>query len=642
MLLMFDLKQLEISYEDVQKVEKCFGFRLNEGQLKLLRYWKSVDVQACPGSGKTTTLAAKLMLLSQKIPPSFSQGICIITHTNTAVEEIKDKLGDAAKFFFQYPNHFGTIQSFVDKFLTIPYYKNHYKSSPRILDEYAYNEIIMNLQELILSGTVNLFERKNIFMGGLVYNRHNFGVSKNLNLTDIFDINGLKPETCAKYYAKIHAAKQKLLSYGYLTYDEAYSLAFKYIREFPIIINAIRQRFPMVFVDEMQDMEQHQSALISTLFDSSAIVQKIGDVNQSIFSSRASEDQSEWKPIVNQDIQLNISNRLSGHIVKLVRDICCKPQEMIGRVHGGVIKPIVFVYDSSSILTVKDHFAKNVIKHRLHKVGLTKVIGSRLSASKLNISSYWPEFNRIYEKSDFQNLQSYLNLLGIILPATRNVKQIRQILLNSICEALRVCGIKNLLNQAYFTPFSFVKYVNDSGNSDKIHNMNIKFADWIVKMKKSVPIKQELIVLIRAIIKFLGRESCDKLEKFFTDIDIPLLDERPELKCYQYTEDGESVDLHFDTIHGVKGETHTATLYLETFTRLYDIGGKILDFIIADDCGKEKLRKNTACYKKLPHAYVAMTRATHLLAIAVHKDRFQQPHHDYFSDAANGWDLVIL
>jgi len=639
---MFNLKNLEISECEILKIEERFGFKFNNGQLKLIRFWDSVDVQACPGSGKTTTLAAKLILLSQKIPPSFSSGICIITHTNTAVEEIKDKLGDSAKFFFRYPNHFGTIQSFVDKYLTIPYYKNRYKSSPKIVDEYTYHDVLSSLYEMVVTKTADFFERKNIFLGDLVYNRHNFGISKSLNDTEKFEINGLKPETNEKYYNKILSAKEKLLSYGYLTYDEAYSLAFKYIREFPLILDTIRNRFPLVFVDEMQDMETHQSELISTLFSKSSVIQKIGDINQSIFSARASEDQIEWKPITNEDIQLDISNRLSGHVAAVVKDICCQPQEMIGRVHANPIRPIVFVFDTSSILLVKDEFAKRVIKHKLNKIGNIKVVGSRVSESKLNISSYWPEFNRSYQKSSFKNLESYLDFLEINLPTMLNAKKAKQIFLDSICESLKLSKIKNPINQSYFTPFSFQKYLNDAGHTDKILKMNLKFADWILNLKKTISVKSELIAMIRAIIKFFDGQSNNELEKFFATSDVELDEEKPEMKVYQFVEGQESVEIHFDTVHGVKGETHTATLFLETYTRIYDIGGKILDFIIADNLGKAKLRKNNACYKKLPHAYVAMTRATHLLAIAVHKDRFLQQHHDYFHQEDNGWDLVFV
>jgi superfamily I DNA and RNA helicase len=88
---MFNLSQIQVTDADIAKVENHFGFLFNERQKIVIRTWNTVNIQACPGSGKTTTLAAKLMILAEKLPKSFQQGICIITHTNTAVDEIKKK-----------------------------------------------------------------------------------------------------------------------------------------------------------------------------------------------------------------------------------------------------------------------------------------------------------------------------------------------------------------------------------------------------------------------------------------------------------------------------------------------------------------------------------------------------------------------
>lgn len=642
MLLMFDIKKIKVTDEEILQVEKRFGFNFNEGQINLLRHWDSVDIQACPGSGKTTTLAAKLLLLLQKIPSSFSQGICIITHTNIAVEEIKEKLGDSARIFFQYPNHFGTIQSFVDKYLTIPYYKKLYKVSPRIVDKFAYHDVISNIYELVASKTVQYFDIQNIVLGDLVYNMHNFDISKNINECDKFSIKRLKPETNEKYYKRVLSAKDKVLSYGYLTYDEAYSLAFKYLREFPFVLRVITERFPMVFVDEMQDMETHQSALIAALFSETTIIQKIGDTNQSIFSARTSEDQKEWRPVISQDIQLKDSNRLPENIAELVKDICCKPQEIVGRNSLSAIKPIIFVYKNDSILNVKDEFAKKVIELGLESLGSIKIVGSRRSPSKLNISSYWPEYNKIDKIVHFNNLDSYLNYFVDILPNIKNVKKLRLTFLNIICDCLKMCKIKNPLNQSYFTPSSFLKYVNDVGHEDKILNLNLRFSEWIIKIKQSISIKGEFISVMNGIIKFFKGIKSKELDMFYRSSDIAVNDTKPEQTVYNYSKGNDTVDIHFDTIHGVKGETHCATLYVETYTRAYDIGGKILNFIITDSIGKKRQRKDKACYRRLPHAYVALTRATHLLAMAVHNDRFLEEHKEYFELEANGWEVVFV
>ena len=84
----------------------------------------SQDIKACPGSGKTTVLLAKLLILANRMPFADGSGICILTHTNVAIDEIKARFGSKADILFSYPNFCGTIQSFVDKFLTIPLFNS--------------------------------------------------------------------------------------------------------------------------------------------------------------------------------------------------------------------------------------------------------------------------------------------------------------------------------------------------------------------------------------------------------------------------------------------------------------------------------------------------------------------------------------
>jgi hypothetical protein len=76
----------------------------------------------------------------------------------------------------------------------------------------------------------------------------------------------------------------------------------------------------------MQDMETHQSELINNLCDGTpAIVQKIGDINQSIFNYSSSDKQKEWRPKINLDLQLTQTTRISDNIVQVVKDICVSP-----------------------------------------------------------------------------------------------------------------------------------------------------------------------------------------------------------------------------------------------------------------------------------------------------------------------------
>jgi len=634
---MFDFKNLSITKEDIAFIESRFGFNFNEGQKKIIRFWDTTDIQACPGSGKTTTLAAKLIILANKIPKSFKQGICVITHTNVAVEEIKSKLGSYSNFFFRYPNHFGTIQSFVDKFLSIPAYKNEFKYCP-VIDNESYCYLIERAKNQDIEKAKHyLSTNKGIeFLGKLSFNRINFDISIDVNESE--PIVGKHTPT----YNTLLNLKNAILKKGYIKYEEAYSIAFKYLRESPQLVELFSRRFPLVLIDEMQDMETHQSELISCLFDGSpAIVQKIGDINQSIYNYSSSDRQNEWLPKINLELQLTETTRISENIVKIVKDICLSPQEMAGWTNSTPLIPTIIVYDDNSILNVKDKFGELLILNRIHQGRVCKAVGARLSGDKLNINSYWHEFNRRVSKKDFTNIILFIEDTKQLSTQTKNVKEVRKSFLNILCKCLRLCKIKNPLVGVYFTSFTLVHYLNSLEDARLSREMNDHISRWIVSISNTEILKNEIEKYTSTLITLFGGVETQELRQFFITSEIESAIEKTENKIYTFPKDEHEVQIHFDTIHGVKSETHQATLYLETFNRIYDIGSKILEFIISNEKQKTRMRADNAFKKRLPLAYVAMTRATHFICLAVHKDRFTDNHKAYFEGSAD-WDVIYL
>ena len=64
-----------------------------DDKLDVIRCNESRDIKACPGSGKTTVLLAKLSILSNKMPFADGSGVCELTHTNVAIDERKGRYG---------------------------------------------------------------------------------------------------------------------------------------------------------------------------------------------------------------------------------------------------------------------------------------------------------------------------------------------------------------------------------------------------------------------------------------------------------------------------------------------------------------------------------------------------------------------
>ncbi|MDC4765279.1 AAA family ATPase, partial [Acinetobacter baumannii] len=116
------------------------------------------DIQACPGAGKTTTLVAKLDILANKMPFPDKSGVLVLTHTNVAIDEIKSKLGYNANKLVSYPNHVGTFQSFVNKYLAIPMYIHYFGKKPLAIDSELFEKKLIALMESHWIGKI-LLER---------------------------------------------------------------------------------------------------------------------------------------------------------------------------------------------------------------------------------------------------------------------------------------------------------------------------------------------------------------------------------------------------------------------------------------------------------------------------------------------------
>ncbi|MFM2488798.1 UvrD-helicase domain-containing protein [Enterococcus avium] len=88
------MDEIVITDEDIDWVESIMegDISFDKERRDIIKDLRSIDIQAFPGSGKTTVLVAKLAILANKWT-STSSGICVLSHTNVAREEIEKRIG---------------------------------------------------------------------------------------------------------------------------------------------------------------------------------------------------------------------------------------------------------------------------------------------------------------------------------------------------------------------------------------------------------------------------------------------------------------------------------------------------------------------------------------------------------------------
>ena len=87
-----------------------------------------------------------------------------------------------------------------------------------------------------------------------------------------------------------------------------------------------------------------------------------------------------------------------------------------------------------------------------------------------------------------------------------------------------------------------------------------------------------------------------------------------------YHGDNGKIDIEVSTVHAVKGETHAATLYLETFYNRHHESDRLAEQFK----GVAYAGTDADTLKNLRVAYVGMSRPRYMLCVAIQQDRFDK------------------
>lgn len=647
---------MEITERDIKRVEKIFfkgnsTFEDEHGE----RYSfiscidRSIDVEACPGSGKTTSLLAKLYLLSEKISSGNGGGICVLTHTNVAINEIKRQLGNKADRLFRYPNFFGTIQSFVDRFLAIPACSKYFGIRPKRIngDEYdrrsiqMYQNISWQTEQDLKKWIYGSANRGQSDLSTAEKNNNAEEFFKNLKvnydngiITDGFP-NGRtvlsgnsRSEESRKKFNKIVELKNQIIREGVLGYDEAFLISLKYIQDHQKELSTVfSKRFGYVFIDEMQDTYAHQDTIIKAIFDDNAIVQRIGDPNQAILNDNNSN--SAWED--SERLKITGSRRCSQAIANILKTVALNGDSGLTGYGDATIPPHIIPYQKGNESEVLEKFVSLIFDFGLDNENINKypikAVGWVGKAKQgLTINSYFGAYSKaLAKKKSLNNLKS-----AILLCDTANPKELQNAIIDCCLEVLRLAGIKNATpkGQRFYTKTSFLEQLRKK-HFETLIALNTNIANWGLQIGS-----KNADEIVSALRDFL-------INDFFLTLDFTLNDRSIDfIKNDEVVEANEEqleaknvfcshlahlchIPVEIGTVHSVKGETHKATLYMETAYHGKTCG----EYLIEQLCGvpytppKKRSKYKESCLKI---AHVGMSRPTHLLCLALNKELVEE------------------
>lgn len=650
-----------ITDEDIRYAESILlenDQTFDDERRDFIKNMQTIDLQAVPGSGKTTALLAKLIIIETKLPLKDGGGILVLSHTNAAVDEIKYRIQSYCPKLFAYPHFVGTIQSFVDTFLAIPYYTNVFKRKINRLDNEIYEEIASRKYFKIKSINYSAFkwlERKSDSKQYFL----NLRFDKDFNLIE--GLNGRvclqnKNEKSSQSYSCLTAVKMDILSSGYLHFDDAYIIAEDAILSTGVL-NIIQKRFPFIFVDEMQDMGKHQYELLEKLFhqnNSDIVLQRIGDINQAIYNLGKIESSCSWE-YRDEPLSLSNSHRLSPNNANVVKNFASNTDYKIdGKNTSTNLKPHILCFNDVTVQEVipfysrlveqyytegkLPNFSKKPIKAIAWNMDWKDDEVSRNDVTKLRLEDYHRLFNRnsTRVKIDYHCLKEYLIYHN---RDKKTLESIRKNILNALNKILRLEGVKykdeRNKNIGFYTKRKLLNYLKEK-HFDFYELLKLKLYRWSIKIVEGDVNNtwEDIKIFIPDFLSIFN--SLPNHCKDFIDNDIGNNQLKPENENAEQLNyyDENSFRVEIASVHSVKGQTHCATLYLESYYKSKYESERLKSIFLQ----KGELKKSNINNATMKMIYVGLSRPMDLLCVAIHESRLS----DMREKLENEWEIIDI
>ncbi len=289
----------------------CNGFsqcRITEKTNEQMEYvFSSIKrdafLKACAGSGKTEVVGMKAAFEIKQWNKKNS-GIAVLSFTNDATDVIKERVKTFSGSEGTYPHFIGTLSSFIHSYVVQPFaYKyvnyvgNESDYSIKVIDEnvpiYKNHWIVNYKCKIPYINSKKISEDIYAHQIGYDFNKKDFYIKmkyKSIWLKDYYKSENMqsyisekrKTSWTEKYVRDMFKnCKKNFWKHGFANFDDMNFLAVSILKGG--IAEKIVKRFPVIIIDECQDLSENELHVINVLRDNGCCVHFIGDLNQSIY-----------------------------------------------------------------------------------------------------------------------------------------------------------------------------------------------------------------------------------------------------------------------------------------------------------------------------------------------------------------------
>ena len=592
-----------------KRLGKSFILNMNEGQIDYVtsQLWKNTFLKACPGSGKTEVLAIKVAYEREQWKLT-TQGFAVLTFTNSAEKEINSRLDCYLNGKLEYPHYMGTFTSWLHGYIANPFLHKLMKYDG---DERG-DKSIRLIESSCTSDFLNAYSSKYQYKELGNIKAHEFFRDFK---TDSYQYCGTRSRQGKEIlqslvqqddWREMDMAKTKLKFWksGLALYEDIEYMSNMLLKKYPEIAELIAKRFPIIFVDECQDLSYVQLDLLATLCDKGCKIHLIGDLNQAIYGFRNIEPDDTKDFIENYcfDIKLLTENyRSCQPIVDASEYVVNGQKEIVGRNINKVGSPLIAILYTQG----KEKYAVN----RFHKY----VIENNLDVKE----------SRIIVRNN--NLKNKLLGMKSNNQSSNNLETIAQVIYLLNRES-QVSDFKMQFDMlAKSTQRTFFKTSEHLNSQFLYRPKEIENRDWkriLFKVRNILKEAEQLndfSVTWTAWKKTLNEVMTENIkvlpELSGCTYDIGIIRKGNKDKVVERTLfDNKEGDLSYaiETIHGCKGMSLDAVLFLSSYQASSDehSGGYWKQWLDRENIGEENRL-----------AYVAFSRARYLLALGIPKPK---------------------
>lgn len=596
----------KLSYR-CENIGKSFINNLNNNQVAYITSSIDEDIflKACPGSGKTEVLGIKSAYETRRWKKKY-QGIAIFTFTNSAEDEIRNRIETYMNETLRYPHYVGTFTSWIHGYIANPFlskvtnYKGNkdYDKSIRLIES-ASNSEFLNA----FSSKYNYTELGNIkpqeYYRDLKTDEYIYCGSRSYNGQKV--LQQLLHEDSWRS-GDLDKIKKRFWKKGFCLYEDVEYLIYLLLEENEEIAKFLSQRFPVILIDECQDLSYVQLEIIKLLHEQGCIIHLIGDLDQAIYGFRnivPNDTLGFIDELKLKEMQLNQNYRSCQEIVDISDYIINKNASIVGCNPPIVPEPLV------AILYKKDKEREAVIAfNNLVKKNNLSIENSRIIVRNNSLKNKLLGLkNQAKNSNILEDLARaiYLSIYG------ENISEFKTsfLLFAKVIQKVYFKNSEHLNGNYFYKPsgiemsewketLAMIKKILLSENELLDYSKN--WSAW----KKSL--EKVLVKAVSTLPSLLNKE-CD-LGKIRNGNATKTVEE------ILFHNTNNMMEYKIETIHGCKGMSLDAVLFMSAYQASSD---KESGAYWRQWFDREIINENNRL------AYVAFSRARHLLALGIPK-----------------------